>query len=369
MGSPKEKSTSHKQFGERYVECRSGFAQDSNDSLLFARKKESVQKEYRTNKSGYEAFCQDIRSFKIAQKKIRLGVETTGNVWFFVKQMKNSVGEIQVINTMKFKVIVESTSKTDKRDALTIAKYLQKDMLPTVILPDEKSRSIAKYVKVRDRYVKLSTRIKNQIHALFAEEGIQVKAADLSSNVKLNSLREHDLSEDVCFLLDGLVEELISLKGKVRQIEKRLNEITQDDKTVQLLRSIPGTGIVNACAVRGILADIYRFNDPKKVAAYAGLVPWVNNSNEKVRHGHITKRGSTILRNALVQMAMGIIRYWSGKNYNHSMSLYIWYRQISGRTSGGKSKIALARKMAHIVWAMLTYNQKFTMEVIPSRAV
>ena len=333
-----------------------------------SNRKDPVQKEYRTNESGYEAFCKDIRSFKLAKNKIRIGVETTGNVWFFVKQMESSVGEIQVINTMKFKVIVESTSKTDKRDARTIAEYLQKDMLPTVTLPDGKSRSIAKYVKVRDRYVKLSTRLKNQIHALFAEEGIQIKTADLSSNVKLQALRKYDVGEDVCFLLDGLVDELISMRSKIRQIEKKLEEITIDDRAVQLLRSIPGTGIVNACAVRGLLANIHRFDDPKKVASYAGLVPWVSNSNEKVRHGHITKRGSTLLRNALVQMSMGMIRHWSGNLQSHSMLLYNWYSNISSRTSGGKSKIALARKMAHIVWAMLINNQEFKMDLTPSRA-
>ena len=64
---------------------------------------EPLQKVYRTDKSGYEAFCQDIKSFGIVRKKIRIGVETTGNVWFFVKQM-----------------------------------------LPTVTLPDEKSRAIAR---------------------------------------------------------------------------------------------------------------------------------------------------------------------------------------------------------------------------------
>ena len=50
-----------------------------------------------------------------------------------------------------------------------------------------------------------------------------------------------------------------------------LNEMTCEDRAVKLLRSIPGTGIVNACAVRGIIADVERFNDPKKMEAYAGL--------------------------------------------------------------------------------------------------
>lgn len=327
----------------------------------------TVQKVYRTDETGYEEFCSDIKAMRIPRKKVRIGVETTGNVWHFVKKLENQAGEIRVINTMKFKVIVESTSKTDRRDARTIAEYLMKDMLPTVVLPDEKSRMIAKFVKVRDRYVKLSTRLKNQIHALFAEEGITLKSSDLSSNIRLRSLEVQNLSEEVLFLVNGLVEELINIKCRIKDIEKKMEEMTKDDEAIKVLRSIPGTGIVNACALRGILADIERFNSPKKVAAYAGLAPWVSNSNETIRHGHITKRGSTILRNALVQMAMGMIRYWSAGNRGATIMLYNWYCQISSRTSGGKSKIALARKMAHIVWTMLKNNQEFNMEVIPSR--
>lgn len=327
------------------------------------------QKVYRTDQAGYEDFSIDLKALAVYRNKIRVGVETTGNVWFFVKKVEGHVGEVRVVNTMKFKVIVSSTSKTDRRDARTIAEYLKKDMLPTVTLPDAESRMIAKYVKVRDRYVKLATRLKNQIHALFAEEGICLKTVELSSNIRLRELKTRDVADDVRFLVEGLVDELISLKGRTRELERKMNEMTREDTAMKLLRSIPGTGIVNASAVRGIIADIERFDDPKKLAAYAGLVPWVSNSNETIRHGHITKRGSTILRNAMVQMAMGMIRYWASGTGISNMPLYNWYRNIEGRTSGGKSKIALARKMTHIVWSMLKNGHEFSCTLaIPSRA-
>jgi transposase len=330
---------------------------------------EVSQKVYRTDQAGYEGFCTDLSALSVPRKKIRVGVETTGNVWFFVKKVEGHVGEVRVVNTMKFKVIVSLTSKTDRRDARTIAEYLLKDMLPTVTLPDADSRMIAKYVKVRDRYVKLATRLKNQLHALFAEEGICLKTADLSSDIRLRELKTSEVTGEVRFLIEGLVEEVISLKARIRELERKMKDMTREDSSMKLLQSIPGTGIVNASAVRGIIADVERFDDPKKMAAYAGLVPWVSNSNETIRHGHITKRGSTILRNAMVQMAMGMIRYWASGNGTSNMPLYNWYKHIEGRTSGGKSKIALARKMTHIVWAMLKYGHEFSCTLaIPSRA-
>lgn len=325
---------------------------------------EVLQKEYRTGKKGYEAFLLDLKDLSRSKKGVRLAVETTGNVWYFVHMMEASVGEIKVVNTMKFKVIVQSTSKTDNRDAKTIAYFLWKDMLPTVTLPDAESRKITKVVKIRDKMVKRMTELKNQIHALYMEEGIEVKKSRFTSVKQMEVLKKTKADEYVVFLANGMIDELIRLKTATRELERKLEEMTAEDKGVELLQTIPGTGLVTACAVRGVLADIERFDNPKKVTAYAGLAPWVSNSNETVRHGHITKRGSAILRNAFVQMALGMIRLWGKNECYGSRSLGKWYRQLMARVGGSKSKIALARRLSRIVWAMLQTSTPFRCEMI-----
>lgn len=321
---------------------------------------EVLQKVYRTERKGYEEFLSDLRGMKIPKKMVQLAVETTGNVWYFVQMVESHVGEVKVVNTMKFKVIVESTSKTDSRDARTIAYYLWKDMLPTVTLPDAESRRITKVVKVRDKIVKRMTELKNQIHALFLEEGVEIRKSALTSVKQIEMLKKIEADEEVMMLANLLIDEIIRLREAKTVLEKRLTEMTVNDKAVELLRTIPGTGLVSACAVRGVLADIKRFDDPRKIAAYAGLAPWVANSNETVRHGHITKRGSTILRNAFVQMAMGMIREWAKVGKSERTRFYNWYRQLIGRVGGSKGKIALARRMSRIVWAMLQTNTAFS---------
>lgn len=327
-------------------------------TVCIRHKKEVLHKEYRNDAKGYEAFISDIQGLGESRKRIKVAVETVGNVWHFVRQVEGSVGEVQVVNTMKMKLLTASSKKTDKNDAMMIAEHLEKDILPTVRLPDEKSRRIAKYVKVRDRYVKIMTRLKNQIHGIFMEEGQNLKKDMLTSRKRIRQILEMEMEEEVSFLITGLVEDLLNMKDRVVKIEKKLEELTEEDEDVRLLRTIPGTGLVNASAVRSILGDVKRFDHPKKVAAYAGLVPWVSNSNETVRHGHITRRGSKILRNAFVQMAMGVIREGS-RSRGRSGGLYSWYKQAKSRTSGGKSIVALARKLSNIVWAMLREKAEF----------
>ena len=79
-----------------------------------------------------------------------------------------------------------------------------------------------------------------------------------------------------------------------------------------LLQTIPGVGLITAATIRAYTDDIDRYESAKKYSAHAGLVPWVQNSNETIRHGHITKRGPVELRTAFVQVVMGMIRYRKG---------------------------------------------------------
>jgi hypothetical protein len=102
--------------------------------------------------------------------------------------------------------------------------------------------------------------------------------------------------------------------------------------------------------------DIKRFSDPKKLVAYAGLCPWVQNSNETVHHGKITKRGPEELRTALVQLVMGMLRQ---KELTVSWRIMERYRFLKGQKGSGKSIIATARKLAVIIWHMLTNDEEF----------
>lgn len=74
-----------------------------------------------------------------------------------------------------------------------------------------------------------------------------------------------------------------------------------DDASVVLLRSIPGIGLITAATITVYVDDIQQFAHEKKFASYMGLASWVQNSNEQIHHGHITRRGPVELRTAMVQ--------------------------------------------------------------------
>ena len=136
-------------------------------------------------------------------------------------------------------------------------------------------------------------------------------------------------------------------------IEKQLTEITKDDKMVNRLLTIRGCGKITAWTIRAYTEDITRFASAKKYVAFCGLVPWVQDSNETIHHGKITKRGLQELRTSFVQLVLGIRRCKDTSSWR-MMQRYEYMKKNKG---SGKSIIATARKMAEIVWAMLSDNK------------
>jgi len=155
-----------------------------------------------------------------------------------------------------------------------------------------------------------------------------------------------------------MVEIISQMEAAVKIIEKQLSELTKDDQMVNRLLTIRGCGKITAWTIRAYTEDISRFNSAKKYAAFCGLVPWVSDSNETIRHGKITKRGPQELRVSFVQMVMGIRRCKDTANWR-IMQRYDYMKTHKG---SGKSIIAAARKLAEIVWVMLSNNNDFDRE-------
>jgi len=315
---------------------------------------------YPTTEKGYESFLKKAATWQKKGQKVRVGVESTGNTRYFKSRMESAGIGVTVINTLKFKVVNESVKKTDKHDASTIAEFLEKDMLPESRLCSAKSEQIRRLLKVRTTLVRAEVVIKNQIHALFNAEGhAGVKSASLQS--KRGRQRMLDALKQCKNGLEAqpLLETIERLEENVKAIEGQLRSLVAEDRMVTLLMGIPGCGEISAWTIRAYTDDIKRFSSAKKYASFAGLVPWVQNSNETIHHGKITKRGPKELRTALVQVVMGVRRM---KAKTLTWRLMQRYEAMRKSKSSGKAIIAAARKMAVIIWQMLTEDVEFDLE-------
>ena len=319
--------------------------------------KEIVQ--YPTDEGGYTLFLKRIKNLRTRGHEVKVGVESTGNTRYFKNKVEQAGGEVTVINTLKFKVINESTKKTDKHDAATISEFLSKDMLPESHLCSKETENIRRLLKSRERLVRSIVGQKNEVHALLVSTGLQDDLRSIQSKKGRQKVLD-TLSSHSDLVLEAqsvkLIFEIIGkLEESVKLVEKQLHELLDGDEMIERLLTIRGCGPVTAWTIRAYTEDIGRFANAKKYAAFCGLVPWVQDSNKSVHHGKITKRGPQELRTAFVQLVLGIRRCGDTSTWR----LMQRYEHMKKNKGSGKSIVATARKMAEIVWYLLTDKVDF----------
>lgn len=317
-----------------------------------------VWKKFYTTKRGYKLFSAFIRELKKQGYEIVVAVESTGNTRYFKRIIEREEVEVKVINTMKFKVVNESINKTDKRDAKTIAEFAQKDILPEAILCSEKSELLRRITKSRKVLVGTKVKLKNQVHGILMGMGIKTKAGQMNSKKGRKNVIELVKNTANKKLVEILIENIENIEKGIKDIEEEMEEMTEDDRAVEILKSLPGTGLISAITVRAHIDDISRFDHYKKLSAFVGLVPWVNCSDEKIYYGNITKHGPEQCRTALVQMVLGMIRCKDEKDN----ILMIQYRNLKTQKGSGKALIATARKLTKLIWTLLTNDEEYDKE-------
>ncbi len=265
------------------------------------------------------------------QAEDEIAVEATSGTARFYEAVVGKVRRVVVVNPHQFKVISESAKKTDCRDAEALALYLSKDLLPEVRMKPQKHRELAHLAETRDLLVKQRSALKSKINNLLAMQGIELKREGLSSQVALEQIR--------------------SLNASIRELEDLIEEEGEPLPGHKNLTSIKGIGTLSATVLLTTIGEIRDFADENKLAAYLGLVPRVQNSNESQRSGHITKMGNKLARTALVQCGLVAKRY--------SPYLQNFYERVKQRRGGGKAKIALARKLVKIVYDTLKNDWVF----------
>jgi transposase len=247
--------------------------------------------------------------------------------------------------------------KTDKDDALKLARLAMMRQLKPVHVPGHRVREHRTLVKYRKTLSGRINRIKNSIRSLFANRGIEIASGARAWHAGRELIDQHRNQLAECAMedlwkgqLDLELTQLDSLTEQLAEIECRLEAIAKQDHRIERLQTIPGVGRKTAEVLVTALDDVHRFDNARQVSAYIGLVPRQYQSGLTDRNGRITKRGSRLLRTVLLECA------WSSLRYNP------WARATYDRIHGGqqtrrkKAAIALARKIAVVAWAMLKHE-------------
>ncbi len=302
-------------------------------------------REFRVSPEGVAKFKDSLK------KSDEVAVESTGNAGYFAREIKSKVKRTAIINPTQFKIISHSIKKTDEHDAVTIARYLSKGLIPEVRMRTEEQARISSLIGTRDKFVKLRTAMKNKVHNILNANGIVTKREMFSSEKALDKVCQMDMDKEYIFELEIVAEQIKSLNKSIDAISKELNDRGKKLKGYKSLTSIKGIGYTNATILLSTIGDVGDFADDKKLAAYLGIVPRISISNETSHYGRITKMGNKIARTALVQSTLIAIRY--------NLYLRSFYEKLKSKKGSGKAIIATSRKLLTIIYRTLKNDWVF----------
>lgn len=251
--------------------------------------------------------------------------------------------------------------KNDDRDAEAIAEAATRPTMRFVELKNEAQLDMQSLHRARDRLVGERTALINQLRALLLERGMIVPQGQRKLELYLEAL----LAEEKVALSPRTRVLVEDVRAEWREIDRRISDFDDEfatqvrtDETTRLLTTIPGIGALNATALVAAIGNAQTFGRGRDLAAWLGLVPKQMTTGGRPKLLGISKRGNVYLRKMLIHGARAALPTLS----KGETPLGAWLRGLLARAHTNTVVVALAAKLARIVWAVLRSGQRFEMK-------
>lgn len=237
--------------------------------------------------------------------------------------------------------------KTDRRDALALAHACRVGAYRPAHRLSNPRRHVRGLLATRDALVRTRTRWILLVRDLLRREGLRVRSG--KAECFAARVRELDVPTDLRVEVDPVLDLLAPLNEALHGLDARLTTMVEEEPTTSRLTSVPGVGPVTALSFVATVDRVERFHGPHQVAAYLGLVPREWSSSECVRRGRITKAGDKRTRWLLGEAARCVMRLHTRAD---TVALREWADRIARRRGTGIAVVALARRLAGILYAL-----------------
>jgi transposase len=259
-------------------------------------------------------------------------------------------------------------NKTDRTDVKGILEaYRNEDIRPVPIKTPAHQALVALH-RLRSAWVADRTARLNTLRGLLRELGIFIPVGSRKVIPEVwAQLEDADsaVPDSVRPLLAEACEEVREMEHRIGLVERQLEALAEQTPVVTRLRTIPGVGLLTATALFGLVVDIHRFPSARHLASYLGLTPRERSSGNTRRLGAISKRGDVYLRTLLVHGARSVLARARQKTDASRLDrLREWAARIEKSRGHNKAAVALANKMARMVWAVWRNDVDYKPEAV-----
>jgi transposase len=298
-----------------------------------------------------------LLDFFAAQPSCTVALEACGGAHHWARQLTQLGHEVRLIPPAYVKPFVKR-QKNDAIDAEAICEAAQRPSMRFVAVKSEQQQAAGLVFRTRDLLVRQRTQLINAIRGHLTEYGwIAPKGpshvamlADLLEEKMARSLPE---AARAMFLL--MLDLLAGLEGKIADLDKEIARRAREDEVSRRLMTVPGVGPISATAIAALAPPAETFVKGRDFAAWLGLTPLQRSTGGKQKLGVTSKMGERTLRRLLIIGSSAVVQQASKRGAPKGS----WLEQMLARKPRMLVIVALANKMARIIWALLVKQENY----------
>jgi transposase len=277
----------------------------------------------------------------------RVAIEACREAWHVRDELLRRGHEVLLVDTTRVRQLGVGNHgrKTDRIDAEVLARAVESGRIPLAHVLSPARRELRMQLGIRRTLVESRTQYIVAVRGLLRAKGQRLPSCD--ADVFVRRFREAGFEEEIGELCAPLLQLLVALEPQLAVAERKVQQLAESEPVTTLLMTTPGVGVVVAAMFVAVVDDAKRFSKAHHLESYLGLVPSEDSSGGKRRIGAISKEGNSYLRALLVQSAWCILRL-----RDTSDPLKVWADALALRRGKRIAVIALARRLAGVLWAM-----------------
>jgi len=266
-----------------------------------------------------------------------VAVEASTPTFHFADALAGSAGQVVIVDPLKTRLKAGYAAKTDRLDARRLADALRRESVVSIYHPPPAIRELRELCRSRHTLVQARTALTLRLGAVLLRQGIGETPRQLYRPRALAWIDQQALPVEAAASVQRLRRLVERVTAELDAVEADVARAAASDPIVAALDPIMGIGPTLGLLIRAEIGTITRFPTPGHLASYAGLVPRVEASAGRVRHGRITRRGSPWLRWALIEAAI------HGPKRRDAEGR--WARRLAVRKGALKARVAVARRL------------------------
>jgi Transposase and inactivated derivatives len=251
-------------------------------------------------------------------------------------------------------------NKTDRRDTGAILRSGTDERVVPVPVKSVEQQTIVSLHRIRAALMKTRTARLNTVRGLLREFGVTIaEGAERVKPALVEALSQapSPVPEALHAALLAMMAEASELEERTCDVERQLKALAQAVPLVERLETIPGVGLLNATAFSAMVGNFPRFKSGRRFASSLGLTPKESSSGKRRWLGSISKAGDPYLRTLLIGGARSMLL--SAHRTKRPHYLQAWALEVEKRRGRNRAAVAVANKLARIIWAVATRGEPF----------